>query len=79
MRLRHSRRLLRTVVFALAAVLLLPLRAPVAAAQGIPDRIADSTFWRMITTMSEPDGYFRSENLVGNESSYMWVIPELQG
>ena len=32
----------------------------------------------MITELSEPDGFFRSDNLVGNESSLQWVIPTLQ-
>ena len=49
-----------------------------AGAQAIPSRIADSTYWRMITELSEPDGFFRSDNLVGNESSLQWVIPTLQ-
>jgi hypothetical protein len=47
-------------------------------AQSIPPRLADSTYWRMITEMSEPDGFFRSDNLVGNEGSLQWVIPKLQ-
>jgi hypothetical protein len=55
---------------------------PVAAApvedHGVPSRLADSTYWRMITEMSEPDGYFRSDNLVGNEVSLQWVIPTLR-
>ncbi|MEO8620185.1 MAG: hypothetical protein ABI625_03895 [bacterium] len=52
--------------------------ATVADAQSIPSRLADSTYWRMITEMSEPDGFFRSDNLVGNEGSLQWVIPKLQ-
>ena len=28
--------------------------------------------------MSEPDGYFRSDNLVSNEDTFQFVIPELQ-
>lgn len=49
-----------------------------AAAQDLPARLADSTFWRMVTEMSEPGGYFRSDNLVSNETSFQYVIPELQ-
>ena len=47
------------------------------AEHGVPSRLADSTYWRMVTDMSEPDGFFRSDNLVGNEVSLQWVIPEL--
>ena len=48
-----------------------------AAAQTIPARLADSTFWRMMREYSEPAGTFRSENFVSYETSLQWVIPEL--
>lgn len=67
---------------ALARVILgvvsLSLIAIVSGAQSVPPRLADTTYWRMITEMSEPDGFFRSDNLVGNEGSMQWVIPRLQ-
>ena len=44
----------------------------------IPARLSDSTFWRMITEFSEPAGFFRSDNFVSNETSFQYVIPELQ-
>lgn len=46
-------------------------------ALSIPDRLADSTYWRMITEFSEPSGYFTSENFVSNETSWQQVIPPL--
>lgn len=46
-------------------------------ASRVPERLADSTFWRMVTEFSEPDGYFRSDNLVSNETTFQHVIPEL--
>jgi hypothetical protein len=49
-----------------------------AMARGIPERLADSTFWRMMNEYSEPWGVFRSENFVSNETSLQWIIPELQ-
>lgn len=63
---------------ALGAVALTLLASVAAVAQSIPTRLADSTYWRMVTEMSEPDGLFRSDNLVGNESSLQWVIPTLK-
>lgn len=60
------------------AALGLSLGASVGGAQSVPSRLADTTYWRMITEMSEPDGFFRSDNLVGNEGSLQWVIPTLQ-
>jgi len=44
---------------------------------GVPTRLADSTFWRLMTEYSEPWGTFRSENFVSNETSLQWVIPAL--
>lgn len=43
----------------------------------IPERISDADFWSMLTTMSEPGGYFRSDNLVSNELTFQYVIPRL--
>jgi hypothetical protein len=66
--------------FARAAALLLAglaLALP-ASAQSIPQRLADSTFWRLMNDYSEPWGVFRSENFVSNETSLQWIIPELQ-
>lgn len=49
-------------------------RAP---AQGIPARLTDADFWQLMTTLSEPNGYFQSENLVSNETGFETVIPAL--
>ncbi len=43
--------------------------------QGIPERLADTTFWRIVSTFSEPSGYFSSENFVSNETEWQYVIP----
>jgi hypothetical protein len=44
----------------------------------VPDRIADTTFWQMMSDMSEPDGDFHSNNFVSNEIELQYVIPSLQ-
>ena len=46
-------------------------------ATSLPARIADRDFWRMIVTFSEPGGFFRSDNLISNESTFQHVIPHL--
>jgi hypothetical protein len=43
-----------------------------------PDSLTDAEFWKFFTTMSEPDGYFLSENFVSNEVAFQDVIPSLQ-
>ena len=56
------------VVFVFAAPL---------AAQSIPERISDEQFWKLSTDLSEPDGTFRSDNLLSNELFFQYVIPDL--
>jgi hypothetical protein len=34
-------------------------------------------FWNLIETLSEPEGYFRSDNLVSNEIRFQQIIPDL--
>ena len=83
----HFRRIPSAVVacaFVLAAPVVLARAAPAQSAlarpsqaTSVPTRLADSTFWRMMTEFSEPGGYFRSDNFVSNETSFQYVIPEL--
>jgi hypothetical protein len=51
-------------------------------AQGVPDTLpaalSDQEFWGLVTAYSEPDGFFRSDNLVSNERTFQEVIPELK-
>ena len=61
-----------------ATALILTVVAPAVAQSTLPSRYADSTFWRMTTDFSEKDGFFRSDNLLSNESSFQWVVPTLQ-
>jgi hypothetical protein len=43
----------------------------------LPARLTNREFWTLMTTLSEPAGSFRSDNLVSNEIKFQWVIPEL--
>ena len=42
-----------------------------------PERLSDREFWRIVTEFSEPNGYFRSDNLTSNERGFQLVIPDL--
>jgi hypothetical protein len=42
-----------------------------------PDRLSDQEFWKISSEASEPDGSFRSENLLSNELGMQWVVPDL--
>ena len=43
----------------------------------LPTRLSDQAFWKLVTDLSEPNGSFRSDNLVSNEIRFQWVLPEL--
>ena len=48
-----------------------------AATATLPSRLTDREFWSLIEKLSEPGGYFRSDNLLSNEAGFQTVIPEL--
>jgi hypothetical protein len=43
----------------------------------LPSALSDAAFWDFTEKMSEPNGYFRSDNFLSNEPAYQTVIPEL--
>src|SRR5688572_19138399 len=43
-----------------------------------PDSLTNVEFWEFFRRMSEPDGYFLSENFVSNEVTFQDPIPTLQ-
>jgi hypothetical protein len=74
----------RRALILLAGLALMPAirYAPIAPAaqppvSRLPKELAGQDFWKLSTEMSEPDGYFRSDNLVSNEVFMQRVIPEL--
>jgi hypothetical protein len=44
----------------------------------VPARLTDQQFWALSSALSEPNGFFRSENLVSNEHTFQYVIPALE-
>jgi hypothetical protein len=63
------------VAFVAGAAMIMALTATRHRPPSLPDRLADSTFWRIVTTFSEPSGTFPSENFVSNETEWQYVIP----
>src|SRR5262245_5137298 len=68
-------RRLAAVAIALAAIAWLASGIP--AADSLPSRLSDDEFWRIIAEFSEPNGTFRSENLLSNELQFQRVLPGL--
>ena len=44
----------------------------------LPARLSAQEFWRLSNDLSEPNGFFRSENLVSNEHTFQYVVPALK-
>jgi hypothetical protein len=44
-----------------------------------PKALTDRQFWDLSKDSSEEDGVFRSDNLLSNETSFQYVIPDLLG
>jgi hypothetical protein len=67
------------VTFALAASLFLLAagRLVHGAADTLPERLSDEEFWALSQDLSEPNGYFRSDNLLSNELYYPEILPQL--
>jgi|SRR5579862_4685905 len=56
----------------------LPAPRTRAAVSPLPARLSDAEFWKLSEQLSEPNGYFLSENLVSNEHTFQYVIPTLK-
>jgi hypothetical protein len=60
-----------------ACLAALPMLVDARTADQLPTRLTDRAFWRLSGDLSEPDGTFRSDNLVSNEQWLQHVIPDL--
>jgi hypothetical protein len=62
------------VILACALVLsVLPGRA----VETLSPQLSDNEFWQLVSTFSEPNGFFHSDNFVSNERSFQHVLAEL--
>jgi len=66
-----------TAVFVAFVGLRLDLSRVHAAADTLPERLTDQEFWRLSEEASEPNGYFRSDNLLSNELFYPQIMEQL--
>jgi hypothetical protein len=71
---------LRLGILTLAAAALLLCVTPTSRSvtEALPSRLDDRAFWSLVSEFSEPNGFFRSDNLVSNETVFQHVIPALQ-
>ena len=82
---RHGLLTKRCIVLIIAAGVILAgglsgvqqLLSERAVAASIPTQLGDQEFWKISRDSSEEDGFFRSDNLLSNETSFQYVIPGL--
>jgi hypothetical protein len=43
----------------------------------LPGQLTDEEFWKLSQDSSEEDGYFRSDNLLSNETTFQYIIPDM--
>jgi hypothetical protein len=69
----------RATVIAAAVLIaaLFPRFFPAQSVNTLPDKLSDAEFWQLSSTLSEPDGYFHSDNFVSNERSFQHVLSAL--
>ncbi|HEY7396334.1 MAG TPA: hypothetical protein VH559_15870 [Gemmatimonadaceae bacterium] len=77
--LRFSRRRRRRFAHTLVGIAALGIAPRVVAqpASSIPSRLSDRELWQLNSDFSEPNGYFRSDNFLSNETGFQFVIPDL--
>lgn len=64
-----------SVTLAVGAFARQPIQATVSQS---PDTISAAEFSRLVRDLSEPGGYFRSDNFTSNETSYLHIVEKLK-
>jgi hypothetical protein len=66
------------LIVLLSASLVASPRPRAAAVDALPTKLSGAEFWKLVTDLSEDNGYFRSDNLVSNEHTFQYVVPALK-
>jgi hypothetical protein len=69
---------LKKHVFVGALVLLTLAGGLRLAAEELPAQLSDEAFWSLVTDLSEPGGFFRSDNFISNETLFQHVVGRLK-
>src|ERR1700732_3810575 len=73
----RSHRLSLAAVMLVVGVAAMSTRGSHADDQQLAARLSDKDFWRLTEEFSEPNGYFRSDNLLSNEVYFQYVVRDL--
>ncbi|MFN0099173.1 MAG: hypothetical protein ACKVS7_10895 [Gemmatimonadaceae bacterium] len=74
----RSRTRLVVASFAIAVVATGATLSGAVVRESLPTRLDDSTFWHIVSDLSEPGGFFRSDNFISNEGELQYVLGELE-
>jgi hypothetical protein len=78
MKLPGNRRHVILITACLVLVILAGIRLTASGrAAAAPTELSDQQFWNLSKEFSEEDGVFRSDNLLSNEISFQYIIPNL--
>jgi hypothetical protein len=72
---QHDRYAPRTVLVLALVLAGLTRHAGALGPGALPDRLSNQEFWRLTESLSEPNGSFRSDNLLSNELVFARVLP----
>jgi hypothetical protein len=75
--IQHRRFLIASLLLILCVGALSSAPMVRGAVDTLPTRLDDKEFWRISEEFSEPNGFFRSDNLLSNEMGMQHVIPDL--
>jgi hypothetical protein len=76
-RLRFYNQIMTARISIACLLLIASLTFSYAVPTPVPARLTDDQFWKAVSTSSEQDGTFNSDNLVSNEIYFQEVIPDL--
>jgi hypothetical protein len=74
---QHHRSAPHTVLMVAIALGAIGVHTAAAGRDGLPDRLSNHEFWQLTEALSEPDGAFRSDNLLSNEMVFARVLPHV--
>src|SRR3989442_10140149 len=67
----------RLLIIVVATCLILACGVSAVQLASFPARLNDQDFWSLSQKSSEEDGVFRSDNLLSNETSFQYIIPNV--
>jgi hypothetical protein len=67
----------RHVILSLGCLTICLIGIAAAAPAPLPSQLTDQQFWSLSKDSSEQDGFFRSDNLLSNETTFQYIIPGL--